>query len=150
MGRNFVYLIGFENAGYRDIRRVFLNEMDAISWARRKSKEYKYTLKLYRQDVNSFVSPIQYVKDIVVPSWDKKYYTELSIHERINYKSGWDIAIAREGRKGEWKDFPNRPYCKLAKCLNGEISTKICQQDYNDVQKHRFLNGGRNFVKQQF
>lgn len=72
MRRNFVYLIGFENTGHRDIRRVFLDEMDAISWARRKSKEYKYPLKLYRQDVNSSVSPIQYIKDIIVPSWDKK------------------------------------------------------------------------------
>lgn len=73
-----------------------------------------------------------------------KFYTELSIHEKINYKSGWEIAIAQEGQKGKFLQNKNRPYCKLAKCLEGKISIKICQQDYNDIQKHRFLNGGRN------
>ena len=29
---------------------------------------------------------------------ETKKYTELTVNERINYKSGWDIAIAYEGR----------------------------------------------------
>ena len=77
-------------------------------------------------------------------------YTELTIHQRINYKSGWDIAIAYEGQKGRISNFPNRPYCKLAKCLDGVVPLKICQRDYNDRQHHRFLNGGRVFVRQSF
>ena len=30
---------------------------------------------------------------------ETKKYTELTVNERINYKSGWDIAIAYEGQK---------------------------------------------------
>ena len=75
-------------------------------------------------------------------------YIELTIHEKINYKSGWDIAIVYEGQK---RGISNRPYCKLAKCIEAKsVSLKICQQDYNDCQRHRFLNGGRVFVKQSF
>ena len=75
-------------------------------------------------------------------------YIELTIHEKINYKSGWDIAIAYEGQR---IGTSNRPYCKLAKCIEAErVSLKICQQDYHDYQRHRFFNGGRVFVKQSF
>ena len=41
---------------------------------------------------------------------ETKKYTELTINQRINYKSGWDIAIAYEGCKGRIAGFPNRPY----------------------------------------
>ena len=81
---------------------------------------------------------------------ETKKYTELTINQRINYKSGWDIAITHEGRKGLIFGFPNRPYCKLALCLRAIIPFTACQQDYNDCQHHRFLNGGRAFVKQSF
>ena len=81
---------------------------------------------------------------------ETKKYTELTINQRINYKSGWDIAIKYEGCKGRIPGFSNRPYCKLAECLGAIISLKICQRDYNDCQHHRFLNGGRAFVKQSF
>ena len=80
---------------------------------------------------------------------ETKKYTELTVNERINYKSGWDIAIACEGQKG--RILPNRPYCKLAVCLEtNKIPLKMCQRDYNDNQHHRFLNGGRVFIKQGF
>lgn len=81
---------------------------------------------------------------------ETKKYTELSINQRINYKSGWDIAIAYEGCKGRITRFPNRPYCKMAECLEATVSLKTVQRDYNDKQHHRFLNGGRVFVKQNF
>ena len=82
---------------------------------------------------------------------ETKKYTELTVNERINYKSGWDIAIAYEGQKGRTDVLPNRPYCKLAVCLKtNKIPLKICQRDYNDNQHHRFLNGGRIFIKQGF
>ena len=79
-----------------------------------------------------------------------KRYIELNINQRINYKSGWDIVTKYEGRKGLIPEFPNRPYCKLAICLEARIPLKVCQKDYNDCQNHRFLNGGRMFVKQSF
>ena len=79
---------------------------------------------------------------------ETKNYTELNINQRINLKSGWDIAISYEGQKGI---IPNRPYCKLARCMSEtDIPLNICQRDYNDCQRHRILNGGRVFVKQSF
>ena len=79
-----------------------------------------------------------------------KKYTELTINQKINYKSGWDIAIAYECRK-VIAGHPNRPYCKLACCMVAKhIPLKECQRDYNDCQHHRILNGGRVFVKQSF
>ena len=82
---------------------------------------------------------------------ETKKYTDLSINQRINYKSGWDIATAYEGCKGIITGFPNRPYCKVACCMYAKnIPLEICQRDYNDCQHHRFLNGGRVFVKQSF
>lgn len=79
---------------------------------------------------------------------ETKKYTELTINQRINYKSGWDIAIAYEGKKGI---TPNKPYCKLSCCIEAKnIPLTVCQRDYNDKQHHRFLNGGRVFVKQNF
>ena len=47
---------------------------------------------------------------------ETKKYTELTINQRINYKSGWDIAIAYECRKVIGGSI-NKPYCKLALCL---------------------------------
>ena len=80
---------------------------------------------------------------------ETKKYTELTINERINYKSGWDIAIAYEGQKG--RAVTNRHYCKLVVCLKTDkIPLKICQRDYNHNQHHRFLNGGLVFIKQGF
>ena len=76
-----------------------------------------------------------------------KKYTELTINQRINYKSGWDIAIAYEGRE-TIAGSTNRPYCKLTICLGAKIPLRECQRDYNDCQRHRILNGGRVFVKQ--
>lgn len=78
-----------------------------------------------------------------------KKYTELTINQRINYKSGWDIAIAYEGRE-TIAGSTNRPYCKLTICLGAKIPLRMCQRDYNDCQRHRILNGGRVFVKQNF
>ena len=45
-----------------------------------------------------------------------KKYIELTINQKINYKSGWDIAIAYECRKVIGGSI-NKPYCKLALCL---------------------------------
>lgn len=71
-------------------------------------------------------------------------YTELSINQKINYKSGWDIAIAQEGTV----DKDGKVYCKLTKCISAtNINISCCERDYNDTQKHRFLNGGRNLIK---
>ena len=80
---------------------------------------------------------------------ETKKYEELTINQKINYKSGWDIAIAYECRK-VIADSPNRPYCKLAICLGAKIPLRLCQKDYNDCQRHRILDGGRVFVKQSF
>lgn len=77
---------------------------------------------------------------------EKVLYNTLSINQKINYKSGWDIAIAYEGAKNK----QNKPYCKIALCINTVVSTKICDQDYNSQQKHRFLNGGRNLCKTRY
>lgn len=74
-----------------------------------------------------------------------KKYSELSIHEKINYKSGWDIAIAHEGEIR--KD--GKRYCKMQKCLDNLINTNICQRDYNGEQRHRFLQGGRTLYNKQ-
>lgn len=82
---------------------------------------------------------------------ETKKYKELTINQRINYKSGWDIAIAYEGCKGIITEFPNRPYCKIACCMAAKnIPLEICQRDYNDCQRHRIFDGGRVFVKQSF
>lgn len=64
-------------------------------------------------------------------------YRDLTIHQRINYKSGWDIAIAYE----------SGTYNKMVKCVNADIPIQCCLQDYNSTQKHRFLNGGRTLLK---
>ena len=78
-----------------------------------------------------------------------KKYEELTINQKINYKSGWDIAITYECRK-IIAGSPNRPYCKLSLCLGANIPLRLCQKDYNDCQHHRILDGGRVFVKQSF
>lgn len=71
-------------------------------------------------------------------------YTELNINQKINFKSGWDIAIAREGTI----DKNGKVYCKIARCIGAtNINTSYCNQDYNDIQKHRFFNGGRTLIK---
>lgn len=71
-------------------------------------------------------------------------YTELSINQKINYKSGWDIAIAKEGAINN----DGKVYCKLTKCISAtNINISCCEQDYNDTQKHRILDGGRSLVK---
>ena len=81
---------------------------------------------------------------------ETKKYTELTINQRINYKSGWDIAIAYECRKVIGGSI-NKPYCKLALCLGTKkIPLRMCQRDYNDCQRHRVFDGGRVFVKQSF
>lgn len=70
-------------------------------------------------------------------------YTELNINQKINFKSGWDIAIAREGIIENGK-----VYCKMAICISAtNINASYCDKDYNNEQKHRFFNGGRNLIK---
>ena len=79
---------------------------------------------------------------------ETKKYTELTINQRINYKSGWDVSMAYECRKVIGGSI-NKPYCKLALCLGTKkIPLRECQRDYNDCQRHRVFNGGRVFVKQ--
>ena len=48
-------------------------------------------------------------------------YNDLTINERINYRSGWDVAVAYEGG--------NRT--RFAKCQNVVLRNKnCCQEDY--------------------
>lgn len=63
-----------------------------------------------------------------------KSYKEATINERINYKSGWDIAIAHEG---EIRD--GKPYCRLSRCLKYGINPKAATQVYNIDRCYRSL-----------
>ena len=65
---------------------------------------------------------------------EKKSYSNLTINQKINYKSGWDIAISREGENG---------YCKMQKCIKANVPFNSCLQDYSGRQKRRFFNGER-------
>lgn len=73
---------------------------------------------------------------------EKKNYRELNIHQRINYKSGWEIAVAYEGAKMK----NGKRYCRMTEIFNTKDSLlplNCCSQDYNNQAKHRFFNGGR-------
>lgn len=49
-------------------------------------------------------------------------YNNLTIHEKINLRSGFDIAVARESGK----------YNRFAECLSfNKINTNACQKVYN-------------------
>lgn len=50
-----------------------------------------------------------------------KVYSELTINERINFRSGWDIAVARE----------NGSYNRFAKCIKSVIPIACCERVYN-------------------
>lgn len=70
-------------------------------------------------------------------------YKDLSINQKINYKSGWDIAIAYEGAKTR----DGKRYCKMLECIKAKnIHLAICEKDYNSKSKHRVFNGGRNLL----
>jgi len=51
-----------------------------------------------------------------------KQYSSLSINEKINLRSGFDIAVARE----------SGVYNRFAECVGlKKVNTNICQQEYN-------------------
>ena len=47
-------------------------------------------------------------------------YFSLSLNERINLRSGFDIAVARE----------SGVYNRFAKCVSMQVNTKACQREY--------------------
>lgn len=71
----------------------------------------------------------------------KKSYYQLSIHERINLRSGFDIPIRLEGIKTKLHTYINGilvvseakyPCCRYRDCLfMTEININCCQEVYN-------------------
>ena len=59
---------------------------------------------------------------------ERKNYSELSIHQKINYRSGWNIVIAYEGLP----HGTNPCYCRFTECvLSGPIPVRCCERVYD-------------------
>lgn len=59
---------------------------------------------------------------------EKVTYFDLSIHERINLRSGFDIPIAEEGKR----HYNGKLITRFAYCIDMKgLSRKICLKEYN-------------------
>ncbi len=61
-------------------------------------------------------------------------YNQLTIHERINLRSGFDVAITRE---------MNKETCRIKQCANSQINRNGCQREY-DID--RFYSSSRTWA----
>jgi hypothetical protein len=59
---------------------------------------------------------------------EKVNYFDLSIHERINLRSGFDIPVAYEGKR----DYRGKLITRFADCIDMKYLRKVaCSREYN-------------------